>query len=161
MTRTNPVTMITNSSWASQTLPHQENMRVVFGHLWGLWKDLKISKALRPHIFRETGTNSFRDPVICARLLRTFQRALQRWSLALHDIFTRLLLYPRCTKNCVWTVDNYDIRDINHLGGGVWYTLASILPLMIPQGSWTQEKHSYMVFEFYKFPKGQEQTFSS
>ena len=23
---------------------HQENVRVVFGHLWDLWKDLKISK---------------------------------------------------------------------------------------------------------------------
>jgi hypothetical protein len=31
-------------------------MRVVFEHIWGLWKDLKISKMLRPHNFGETGT---------------------------------------------------------------------------------------------------------
>jgi len=55
-------------------LPHQENMRVVFGHLWGLWKDLKPSKMLRPHIFWETGTFSFRDMVISERPSRIFQR---------------------------------------------------------------------------------------
>jgi hypothetical protein len=53
---------------------HQENTRVVFGHLWALWKDLKNSKLLRPHIFWETGTFSFRDPAIFARLWRIFQR---------------------------------------------------------------------------------------
>jgi hypothetical protein len=35
-------------------LAYQENGRVIFGRLWGLWKDLKLSKTLRPHIFRET-----------------------------------------------------------------------------------------------------------
>jgi hypothetical protein len=53
---------------------HQENIRVVFEHLWGLWKDLKISKTLRPHIFGETGTNSLRDLIIFAKLLIIFQR---------------------------------------------------------------------------------------
>ena len=53
---------------------HQENMRVVFGHLWGLWKDLKTSKTRRPHIFRETGTFSFRDMVIFERFSMVFQR---------------------------------------------------------------------------------------
>jgi len=53
---------------------HQENMRVVFGHLWGLWKDLKTSKTRRPHIFWETGTFSFRDMVIFERPSRIFQR---------------------------------------------------------------------------------------
>jgi hypothetical protein len=38
---------------------HQENMRAVFGHLWGVWRDLKTSKTQRPHIFQETGTFSF------------------------------------------------------------------------------------------------------
>ena len=49
-------------------------MRVVFGHLWGLWKDLKTSKTLRWRVFRETGTYSSRDKVIFERLLRIFQR---------------------------------------------------------------------------------------
>jgi hypothetical protein len=53
---------------------HQENTRVVFEHLWGLWKDLKISKTLRLRIFGETGTNSLRDLIIFARLLIIFQR---------------------------------------------------------------------------------------
>jgi hypothetical protein len=56
------------------TAKHQENMRVVFEHLWGLWKDLKTSKTQRPHIFRETGTFSFRDMVIFERPSRIFQR---------------------------------------------------------------------------------------
>ncbi|KAF8817227.1 hypothetical protein BYT27DRAFT_7317632 [Phlegmacium glaucopus] len=49
-------------------------MRVVFGHLWGLRKDLKISKTLRPYVFRETGTNSSRDQVIFGRLRNIFER---------------------------------------------------------------------------------------
>jgi hypothetical protein len=53
---------------------HQENMRVVFGHLWGLWKDLKTSKTRRLHIFRETGTFSFRDMVIFERFSMVSQR---------------------------------------------------------------------------------------
>ena len=32
---------------------HQEKMKVIFGHLWGLWKALKTSKTLTPHIFQE------------------------------------------------------------------------------------------------------------
>ena len=52
---------------------HQENVRVVFGHLWDLWKDLKISKTWRADIFWETGTNSSREPVIFKRHLRIFQ----------------------------------------------------------------------------------------
>ena len=55
---------------------HQENSRVVFERLWGLWKDLKTSKTKRPRVFRETGTFSFRDLVIFERL----QRIFQRWS---------------------------------------------------------------------------------
>ena len=35
------------------------NTRVISGRLWGLWKDLKLSKMLRPHIFRETGPCSY------------------------------------------------------------------------------------------------------
>jgi len=81
---TNERSMITASSGTSYELDpstrHQENMRVVFGHLWGLWKDLKTSKTWRPHIFRETGTFSFRDMMIFERPLRIFQR--WTWSFA-------------------------------------------------------------------------------
>jgi len=40
----------------------------------GLWKDIKTSKTLRWHVFRETGTYSSRDNIIFERLLRIFQR---------------------------------------------------------------------------------------
>jgi hypothetical protein len=41
--------------------PHQENVRLVFGCLWGLWKDLKTPKTQRPWVFGEQGTLSRGD----------------------------------------------------------------------------------------------------
>jgi hypothetical protein len=75
--------------------PHQENSRVVFGHLWGLWKDLKISKTQRPHVFREQGTFSFRDWSSLRDFRESFKDghiSLWRQSLAIYDIFTNLLI---------------------------------------------------------------------
>ena len=71
-----------------QSQIHQENIRVIFGGLWGLWKDLKTSKTLRLHVFWETGTYSSRDMVIFERHLRIFQR----WA----ESFTKTIFSFEC-----------------------------------------------------------------
>jgi len=86
---------------------HQENMRLVFGCLWGLWKDLKTSKTQRPYIFRETGTFSFRDMAIFERPWRIFQRCT--WSFVKTIFgFTWYLYQPRnhtyCTTDAIKSI---------------------------------------------------------
>jgi hypothetical protein len=106
-------------------------MRVVFGRLWGLWKDLKTSKTQRPYIFRETGTFSFRDMVIFERPWRIFQRCT--WSFVKMIFGLTVYLYKSFThvyhtadalksilfKHCISRRYN-DIQDINHLHGVVY-----------------------------------------
>ena len=75
----------------SESSTHQENMRVIFGRLWDLWKDLKTSKTLRWRVFRETGTYSSRDKVVFERLLRIFQRQAGSFAKTIFSFASHLL----------------------------------------------------------------------
>lgn len=74
---------------------------IVLGHLLGLWKDLKIWKILRLHVFLETGSYSSRDNVIFERLSKIFQSFTKIWqrpSLALHYGKSSLWIFGRAYR---------------------------------------------------------------
>ena len=52
------ISIVMKIAVSAQKWMHQENVRVVFGHLWCLWKDLKISKTGRADIFQWSSVSS-------------------------------------------------------------------------------------------------------